>query len=458
MEAASSSHTGKPSVMEMSLWSLAWPMFIDLLLSMTLALEDTYYLAKVSDIAAGAVGAMLPVMAACNMIFQTFANSGGSVAAQLMGGKRFDRVNQTFQSIVLLNGSIGAVVALALFALHNHIGHWLGLEGTGFIMTVQFLKLGGLIIFIQALRFAASAIINTHGMPRWNVACSVLVNLLNVVFNHLLTRGPFGLPKFGVPGIALSTILSQALGLILAVYFIHTKLDVRWDFKDYWNRLRYFVEPILKIGIPSALEPISFQFNQMILTAMSVSLGIVALATRTYVMNLIVFAVVWAISLSMGNQIKVAHLIGAKKFDTTNRQLIKTLKLGLLASFVAMTGICLISKPLLHIFTHDPQIVALGQTLFFMGLILEPMRASNIIVGMTLRASGDAKFVTSVSILLTWCLAIPFAYLMAFHFKFGLVGIWMGMICDESLRGVMNYLRWRTGKWKHMGVLAQERA
>lgn len=456
MEAAAREQ--KPSVLDMSLWSLAWPMFIDLLLSMTLGVEDTYYLARVSDIAAGAVGALLPVMGACNMVLQTFANSGGSVAAQLMGGKRFERVNQTFQSMVLLNGSIGATVALLLFALHAHIGHWLGLSGIGFDLTVQFLQLGGLIIFIQALRFAASAILNAHGLPRWNVVCSVLVNVLNVAFNHLLTRGPFHLPKLGVPGIALSTILSQLVGLGMAAWLIYRKLGVRWDFHHYWNRLRFFLEPILKIAGPSTLEPVSFQFNQMALIAMTVSLGEVALATRTYVMNLIVFAMVWAISLSLGNQIKMAHLIGAKQFDTAHRQLMRTLKLGMIAGFTAMALLCLVSKPLLHVFTQDARIVALGQTLFLMGMLLEPLRACNVVVGITLRASGDAKFVSPMSILLTWGVAIPVAYLMAIHFKLGLVGIWIGMICDEGLRGGMNVLRWRSGHWRSKGVLAREGA
>jgi Na+-driven multidrug efflux pump len=54
--------------------------------------------------------------------------------------------------------------------------------------------------------------------------------------------------------------------------------------------------------------------------------------------------------------------------------------------------------------------------------------------------------------------AIPLAYLLAFHFHLGLVGLWIGMICDEAIRGTMNLLRWRTGIWKAKGVLAREGA
>lgn len=80
----SAEHQKNP-VIEMSLWALAWPIFIDLLLSMTLALEDTFYLARISDRAAAAVGALLPILGASNMVFQTMAFSGSSVACQLMG-------------------------------------------------------------------------------------------------------------------------------------------------------------------------------------------------------------------------------------------------------------------------------------------------------------------------------------------------------------------------------------
>src|SRR5277367_6848743 len=91
------------TVLSMSLWALTWPMFIELVLSFTLGLEDSFYLAKISDRAAAAVGAVLPVFGVCNVVFQTFAQSGASVAGQLLGGERHERVNRTFLTMILLN-------------------------------------------------------------------------------------------------------------------------------------------------------------------------------------------------------------------------------------------------------------------------------------------------------------------------------------------------------------------
>jgi putative MATE family efflux protein len=448
----------KATVMEMSVWALVWPMFIDLLLSMTLGLEDAYYLAKISDRAAAAVGALLPILGACNMVFQTLAFSGSSVACQLMGGQRFERVNRTFQTMILLNGSLGAVLGLTIFLSHQWIGAGMGLRADIFDMATQFLRLVGPIIFIQAVRFAYSSIVNAHGRPRWNLLAAVLVNILNLLFNQLLTQGAHGIPRLGVTGIALSTIIAQLVGLAVAAGFVHGKLQVRWNFRHYWKQFSTYIKPILSIGIPSAMEPLSFQLNQLVLTRMVVSLGAISLATRTYTLNLIIFAIVWSSSLSLGTQIKIAHFIGARRFQEANAQLHRSLRLGLLAGFCMMVVLSLASTPLFHLFTRDPAIVALGHTLFLLGLLLEPCRASNIVVGISLRASGDARFAALASILITWGIAVPSAYFFAFPLKLGLLGIWLGMIADELLRGLMNYWRWRSGIWQSKGIMVREQS
>ena len=91
-----------------------------------------------------------------------------------------------------------------------------------------------------------------------------------------------------------------------------------------------------------------------------------------------------------------------------------------------------------------------------MGLALEPARSSNMIVGFSLRGSGDARFTSLVSIVLTWCVATPLAFVLGLRFGLGLVGVWLAMIVDEASRGLMNYGRWRTGIWRTKGVLARE--
>jgi putative MATE family efflux protein len=450
--------TTKPrqTVLEMSLWALTWPMFIELVLSFTLGLEDSFYLAKLSDRAAAAVGALLPVFGICNMVFHTFAHSGASVASQFIGGERHERVNRTFLTMILLNAALGVVAAAFLFVFHPRVGLGMGLRGEVYALATEFLSLVGPMLFIQALRFAYASIINARGRTRWNMLAAAVVNLANVFLNHILTRGTWGLPRLGVTGVAYSTIVAQLLGLLISAVVVHRRLQVHWDFRGYWANLRTVLSPILGIAGPSVIEPLSFQLNQLVLVGIVIAIGEVALATRTYTLNLIVLAYVWSFCLGLGTQIKIAHYVGARRFDDAHVQLHRSLRLGMLFGFLMMVVLSSTAGPLYGLFTRDSEILRLGQILMLLGLALEPARTSNMIVGGSLRGSGDARFPSFMSVILTWGLAIPLAYVFALRLHLGLVGVWLAMICDELSRGLMNYRRWQTGAWKTKGVLVRE--
>ena len=54
---------------------------------------------------------------------------------------------------------------------------------------------------------------------------------------------------------------------------------------------------------------------------------------------------------------------------------------------------------------------------------------------------------------LMWCFGVPMAYFLSTSLGLGLAGIWLAMGLDEGVRGCMNYLRWRTGRWRQLGVV-----
>ena len=49
-------------------------------------------------------------------------------------------------------------------------------------------------------------------------------------------------------------------------------------------------------------------------------------------------------------------------------------------------------------------------------------------------------------------IALPVAYLLALSLGWGLVGAWSAMALDFSLRGTVNFLRYRSGRWKTIKV------
>lgn len=70
-----------------------------------------------------------------------------------------------------------------------------------------------------------------------------------------------------------------------------------------------------------------------------------------------------------------------------------------------------------------------------------------------LRASGDSKFPAIVGTAMMWTCGLGTALFLGFTLELGLAGIWLGMAADECYRSIVNYIRWRGGKWKNFGVV-----
>jgi Na+-driven multidrug efflux pump len=70
-----------------------------------------------------------------------------------------------------------------------------------------------------------------------------------------------------------------------------------------------------------------------------------------------------------------------------------------------------------------------------------------------LRAAGDAKYVMFVASISMWTVRVSAAYLMAFFFHIGPLGVWLGMGLDFIARGTFYIIRWRGGKWMNKKVI-----
>jgi Na+-driven multidrug efflux pump len=70
-----------------------------------------------------------------------------------------------------------------------------------------------------------------------------------------------------------------------------------------------------------------------------------------------------------------------------------------------------------------------------------------------LRAAGDVRFTMMVSISTMFILRIALGYTLGNVFKMGVIGIWVAMGFDWTLRSVIYITRFKSGKWKEFQVI-----
>jgi Na+-driven multidrug efflux pump len=99
------------------------------------------------------------------------------------------------------------------------------------------------------------------------------------------------------------------------------------------------------------------------------------------------------------------------------------------------------------VFSQEAVTVAGIVAVLRLGMVLEPGRVFNIVIINALRATGDARFPLLIGVASMWGLWVPLAWYLGIECQLGVAGVWMAMCCDEWLRGVLVYRRWKQRSW-----------
>src|SRR3954471_770884 len=174
------------------LWRLTWPLFVSLSLSLSLIFADAFFLSRISDAAAGAAGALNPLLGATVVLFSAVGQAGASVAGRLLGARRYAELPATYLALFGFNLFIGVLVSTGLFLLHPYLPGWLGLRGASAEFGKTYLSVLGSFQFLKAVQLAYGNILNSRGETRWVVIEAVATNVTNITLNLAMLKGLWG--------------------------------------------------------------------------------------------------------------------------------------------------------------------------------------------------------------------------------------------------------------------------
>jgi Na+-driven multidrug efflux pump len=272
-------------------------------------------------------------------------------------------------------------------------------------------------------------------------------NLLNVAGNCITLFGLFGCPKMGVLGVALSSVISRGCSCIVLWILLDYRTHLRLRLRDFFQIASSRVVRILRIGLPAAGENLCYWIAFMLVTTFVAKLGADSLATQSYTLQLQRMVMLFSIAIGLGTEILIGHLVGAGEFEAAYRELLRSLRTGLMTATGVILILALSAPWAIRCFTTNATIVGGAVVLLRMSIVLEPGRVFNLIVINSLRATGDVGFPIRMAVLSMWFVWVPLAWLLGIKLGWGLPGIWIAMTIDEWTRGILMYRRWKSRRW-----------
>ncbi|MDQ0258004.1 putative MATE family efflux protein [Evansella vedderi] len=439
---------------KITLFALTWPIFIEILLHMLMGNADTLMLSQYDDNAVAAVGVANQIMSIIIVMFGFVAMGTSILIAQYVGAKQEEKAGHISVVSIVANLVFGIILSAVLFIFGKPLLQLMNLPEELIAPSLIYLQIVGGFSFVQSLIMTLGAIVKSYGFTKDAMIVTIGMNILNVFGNYLFIFGAFGAPVLGVTGVAISTAVSRGVGLIILFILVYKRVngELPWSFLVE-KFPKEELKQLLKIGIPSAGEHLSYNTSQMVITFFVASMGTTALTTRVYVFNIIMFAFLFSIAIGQGTQILIGYLVGEGKLQEAYRRCLKSLWIAMSVTIFIMIVIVFFQDTLLRIFTDNPEIIYLGSILIFMSIILEPGRAFNIIVISALRSAGDVKYPVYIGILSMWGVAVTVSYGAGIVMGLGLIGVWLAFILDEWLRGILMLKRWKSKKWVSMSFV-----
>ena len=423
-------------------WKLSTPIILGELTQMALGIIDSIMVGKISyqQLAAAAL-----VNSVLNIPFVLGFGLTISVSQTVsMANGRRDNLKV---SHYLYNGfwlcTIAAIlIAVALQFSKNILFH-LGQDIEVATLGAPYLQLMGwsiipMMMFISLKQFA-------DGLERTRTAMllSIAALPINIFINWLLVYGNGGFPRLELTGAGYGTLITRILILLIfmVVLFVHPffrrYIAVR---KNQWNLRLHTIKELLHIGIPSSLQ-VTMESGAFAVSSIIIgTLGAVQLAANQIALSCASLAFMISWGLAQGASIRVSNAWGRNNWKDINSIGKTTLISGIIYGILGVLFFVSFRYALPLAFNNDATVMALASVLMLYAAVFQISDATQVIAVGLLRGIKDVKVPTLYIAIAYWVVGIPVGCLMAFTFKMGVTGMWIGFVSGLTFSSVfLNY-------------------
>ena len=430
----------------MNIVALTWPIFIEVLLRTALNTSDVFMLSGYSDKAVSAVGVIAQLSFFLIIVSSMVSSGTGILIAQYNGSGRTQDSAYVGVASILLSVGVGLLLSVLAVIGAEYFLPLYGLEAQVEQYAHEYLIISGAMTFNVTVGIVLATILRSHGFSRSPMVTNLIAGVFNIAGNYIALYQPFGLPVYGVEGVAIATVISQVLATVMLWVAMRSK-GIELPFSRYREIPKDIYRKILKIGGMNAGEVLSYNVAQITIMFFVVQMGTASLAAFTYAQNIARISFAFSLALGQASQIQVGYYVGKGWADKILVMVQKYFVVGFIASVSFCALVYLFRFDVIALFTDEPEITALTASLIAGSIILEAGRVFNLIFISALKAAGDIKFPVQMGIISMWGIGVGMSYLLGVHWSYSVFGAWMAIAMDEWLRGIIMARRWRQKRW-----------
>ena len=386
-------------------------------------LVDSFWVAKISTQALAALTASIPFFIFASAVGYGTGTGLNVLAARKFGEKDTETANHAAGQIFFLASVIGVIFMIPCVLLTKPILTLCGATPDILQAGADYLFAVGFFMPFFMFQIIARNMFQASGDAVRPMIFTFFGQMLNAVLDPMFIFGWGFIPKMGITGAGVATVISSACGAGLALYFIYSK---RSTYKLELHHLKpdfRIIRQIYRIGLPAMIMQMTESFVFLLFNRAVSGFGSVALAAMGIAARISDLAFIPVVGVANGILPVIGFSYGAKLW----KRLWSTVKIGAfwLAGLMAVVTVVLeiFTPQIVGFFNKDPELVKVavpGMRIFLSTMVII---APTIVFIITFQGLNKAKDVLVLSLARQFIFFLPALFILP-HF-FGIIGVWL---------------------------------
>ena len=408
------------------------PMMISMLVQALYNVVDSIFVSQLSEQALTAVTLAFPLQ---NLMIALSTGTGVGVNALLsrsLGAKQFERADKAANTgifLTFLNVLFFVFISLFVakpFILSQTNDASIVNDATSYLRIVTGFSIG---LFFQMM---FERLLQSTGNSFFSMICQATGAILNIILDPILIFGLFGMPRLGVTGAAVATIIGQMVAACIGLYCnLKYNPEIHLSLSSVLSPKFDVIKRIYKVGVPSILMMAIGSFMNYFMNRILITFTSTANAVFGAYFKLQSFFFMPVFGLNSGLIPILAYNYGAQKKARIKEALLFALVVAVSIMTVGTIVMNLFPRQLLGFFNASTEMLKIGIPALHIISLHFPIAAASIVMGSIFQAFSRSIYSLIISIARQLLVLIHVAWFLA---QTGNIdNVWWCFVISESI-------------------------
>lgn len=415
MEAVSNRKENKMGTMPVNklLISMSLPMMLSMLVQALYNIVDSIFVSRIDENALTAVSMAFPIQSLMIAIGTGTGVGVNALLSRSLGEKDFEKADKTAANGVFLY--ILSYLVFLIIGLLVTTPFYLSQTTDSQIINYgkQYLTIICCCSFGMYMQFIFERLLQSTGKTIYTMITQGTGAIINIILDPIFIFGYFGVPRMGVAGAAIATVMGQVIAGVMGIVINEKKnTDIKLRLKGFTPE-RQIIGQIYKVGIPSIIMQaigslMTYGMNRILITFTSTAVAVFGVYFK---LQSFIFMPIFG--LNNGMVPIIAYNYGAARKE----RLVKTLKYSIMYAMGLMAIGFLIFQVfpvrLFALFEASETMLAIGVPALRTISVSFLFAGFCIVCGSLFQALGNGVYSMIVSIARQLLVLLPAAYLLS---------------------------------------------